>query len=441
MEKMFAANEILAMLRRHFVIFALILGSGVAASFMYALSLPRLYETSAVIQIETPPLSTPISAGSRETSRAMQQLLRTEQRLMARDHLIRIINEYDLFADRPGATQSDKVLALRLATRIEQVTNPTLQWRTDITPTALTVTVRLGDPNLAADIANEFVDSVLEHNKKSRSQRVRETLDFFESEATRVGAEIAALETEIAAFKHANAGALPEALIPKRTQLVTLEETDLELEQQLVELIGANASGVRTAIAQQIAQVEERRAVVAEKRAALEADLAAAPEVEKQYNKLRRHLAQLEEQFTVITRQRAEAEMGQMLEYSSQSENYEVLERAPVPDMPIAPSRRKTFVMGLAASFAAAIAVVFTLENLKPVLRNAAQMERQLGIRPVVVIPNIETTGEFARRRVYRALIAVAMIFALSVSLMAINRYVFRFDHFISANWLPGGVR
>ena len=56
-------------------------------------------------------------------------------------------------------------------------------------------------------------------------------------------------------------------------------------------------------------------------------------------SRLDRALDQLQEQFNVITRRKAEAEMGQRLETNQQAERLEVLERALVPDSPVSPSR------------------------------------------------------------------------------------------------------
>ena len=421
--KILPIAEAVSMLRRRLLVFALIAVTGTVISFFYALDLPKLYATSAVIQIQTSAVSDSLVSG-RDSSRALQQLQRTEQRLMARDHLIRIISKYNLFSDIPGASINDKVYWLRISTQIEQVTNPSLQWRTDISPTALTITVQLGDPVQVADVANEFVTSVLEQSRQQREDRVREALEFFESEETRVGREITALDTEIAAFKRANADALPDAIAAMRSQLIGLEEADLAFEQQLVELTGGDVTDRRPVIVKRINEIEEQRASLGERRDFIREVISRAPQVEKTFNTLTRRLDKLEEQYTIITRHRAEAEMGQMLETNRQSENFEILELAQIPDQPIAPSRRKVFAMGSFASIALASALVYVLEALNPVLRTAAQMERQLGLRPVVAIPNIETTSDMTRRWLIKAAVAGLLLLAVPMLLMLLGDYL-----------------
>ena len=434
MDKFLPVDEILGMLRRRFVAFGTIAVLGISISLIYALGLPKLYETSAVIQIENSAVSDSL-VPTQNSTRILQQLQRTEQRLMARDQLLEMISEFQLFSDLKDASSNEKVFMLRQSTRIEQVINPTLQWRTDVSPTALTITVRLGDAELVALVANRFVSNVVAENRLRREERVRDTLQFFNGEEARVGREISSLDTEIAAFKRANEGALPDSITGRRTQLASLEETDLVLEQQLIELTSGSDEDLRENVSKKIDLLEEQRQAISERRAAIEASLAAAPQVEKAFNTLQRRLELLEEQYRVITRHRAEAEMGQMLEESRQSENYEVLELAEVPEAPIAPSRKKVFAMGVMGSLALASALVYLLEILNPVIRTASQMERKLNIRPVVSIPNIHTRNDLTRAWAKRTATVLAVAIGVPVGLYLVNAHVFELTSLFDTDW------
>lgn len=420
-------SELWSLLRRRLVIFSTVIGIGLMLSLFYALSLPRIYESTAVIQIQNSPVSESLAV-SQSSARVMQQLQRTEQRLMARDHLIYIIKKHNLFADRSAATMSDKVFWLRLAVDIEQITNPLLQWRTDITPTALTIKLRLGDPEQVAAVTNELVASVLEQNKSRRAERVSEALQFFTNEELRVGEEIAGLDAEIETYKLANAEFLPEAVAGSRGQLVSLSEADLLLEQKLIELTAGGAALLRPLVAKQIEELEKQRSVIAARRLAIKQTIDRAPTAEKQINILTRRLALLEEQFTVIARHLAEAKMGQMLESSRQSDNFEVLEFALVPESPVGPSRKKILLMGIISSIAAAIGLIYLLEMWHPVIRSTGQLERLLKIKAVVAIPVVETRTEVTRRWVTK--VGVLILFAIGVplSLLMVNAFVLPLD-------------
>lgn len=408
MDQILPVGEIIGALRRRFLPFALIASIGTLMALFYAVNLPRVYETWAVIEIQNPPVAAPVSS-TVESSRAMQQLQRIEQRLMSRGHLLQLIEELQPFADKPDASLNDQVYWLRMATDIEQVSNPATQWRTDVSPTAITITVRLGDPEMGARVANRLVEKAVAQNREAREARTREALEFFASEERRIGDRIATLEAELAAFKQDNADALPGALGSKRTRLEALEEADLELEKQLIELRQINPDDRRPVSQRQIEKLEEQRAAIGERRAEIRAALEAAPEVERTLNRMQRELSQLETQFDAVTRNRAEAEMGQMLEASRRAETLAVLEWAQVPEAPMAPSRKKVAVMGAGMAVMLGLALVLLLELMKPVIRTTAQMERQLGVRPSVSIPRISTPVETTRRLAGRIAVAVAL--------------------------------
>ena len=80
------------------------------SSLTYALSLPREYETSATIQIEQPSIQTGESSSGSINASMLQKLQIVEQRVMARDNLLTIINKYGLY---PGLADAQKVELLR----------------------------------------------------------------------------------------------------------------------------------------------------------------------------------------------------------------------------------------------------------------------------------------------------------------------------------------
>jgi len=436
-DKVLTLQEIIGMVRRRFFVAGLILIAGFAVSLFYALSQPRAYQSTAVIQIEASAVTENLTE-STNNAKALLQLQRIQQRLMSRDHLLGIVDRMHLFEDPDALTDAEKVAVMRESVEIAEVTNPSLAWRTDIVPTALTITVTLGEADTAAAVANAFVDSVVEQNRRAREDRVRDALNFYRSEEARVGGEIADLETEIAEFKRSFADSMPAAVAAMREQISGLKSADLVLEQQRIELTGGR-SGDSTIVKNQVRKIDDQRAVIAARRDGLEAAIGAAPEVQKQFNALNRQLAQLEEQFRVITRHRAEAEMGLMLEASQQSENFEVLERAQVPAYPISPSRKKIALMGSFLTVLATIAAIYGLEAMHPVIRTSAQMERQLDIRPAVVIPNVETVTDQTRRLAMRLAVIAAIVIGLPAALWVIDAMIFPISSLTGFGWLNNG--
>ena len=261
------------------------------------------------------------------------------------------------------------------------------------------ITVTFGDPDVAARIANEFLGSVLEENRKRREERTSGALSFFQSEEDRLGREILAVEEAIAAFKSANADALPTSLQSQRDQLNTLRETELDLDREIIAISSNTARQRQSVVDQQVSRLDEQRQLIQSRVARLENILASAPQVELELNALNRELKQLQDQYTVIITGKAEAEMGQLLADQDQTERFVVLETALVPEYPVSPSRKKLAVVGFLASGFLACLAALILEMMNPAIRTSAQLERQLGLQPVVSIPYVSTSWQQRRRK------------------------------------------
>ena len=79
-------DDMLRAFLRHVTLLAFVVFVGVIASLVFALSLPRTYETMAVIQIEQPDIETASSTAT-ANGQILQQLQIIEQRVMARENL------------------------------------------------------------------------------------------------------------------------------------------------------------------------------------------------------------------------------------------------------------------------------------------------------------------------------------------------------------------
>ena len=77
------------------------------------------------------------------------------------------------------------------------------------------------------------------------------------------------------------------------------------------------------------------------------------------------------------------------LEQAQQAERFTLLERALVPQYALGSGGKKLALLGSVASLFGALLLAFGLDLLHPVVRSSAQMERQLGLRPVIAIPEL----------------------------------------------------
>jgi tyrosine-protein kinase Etk/Wzc len=379
-----------AIRRRAGLIVALVLIGSMAVLYV-ATTRDRVYEAVAVVQIETPQIALGLGEGGRIGAETPidSRLSLIEQRLMSRASLAQIITDFDLFSQIDDSSGDSRITAMRQAVIITRIFNQAESWRPDRMPTGLSIVVRLDDPQIAADVANHFVTQIMTEGRNRATVQAESTLAFFAAEEARVGAQIAGIENRIAALKTEFADALPETAPIRADQMRQLNEAQLSLEQQVVSF-EQGRDRLRSDEAQrQDAILREQRALVAARIAALTAQNQIAPEVERQLNQLERDRTRLQQEFAAITARRSEAAMTQVLESREQSSRFEVLEIATPPQWPINASRGEVLATGVAAVILGALVFALSLEWLSPRLRTSDQIERALGIRPVVVIPDL----------------------------------------------------
>jgi uncharacterized protein involved in exopolysaccharide biosynthesis len=405
--------EILSALRRRVVLILVVAFLGCVFSVYYALNQPKTYEATAVVQIEDAQVPDQLAGASVSDDNAGRRVRLIEQRLMARDNLVVLMEKYDLFSEDPTMTVNQRVDNMRDAARIQEMRSPAPGFGAGATPpSGLMITVTLSDPDKAADVANELMSMVIAQSRDRSISRARDTYEFFAEEEARVSADIDALAMQIAAFKRQNADQLPAGMTDLRTQLTSLRETDLELDQQIL-TIETTSDRQRSEVKdRQISLLQEQKALIAARVTQIETLIEGAPEVERALNGLEREMTRLQEQYEVTTRRKSEAELGRMLEDRQATDRFEVLETALPPEYAVSGSRKKLAMAGGIASLMAGLGLAFLLEVMNPVIRNPAQMERMLGVQPVVSIPVVSSRRD---RRIsgLRLFAKVAGVFAL----------------------------
>ena len=147
------------------------------------------------------------------------------------------------------------------------------------------------------------------------------------------------------------------------------------------------------------------------------------PSVEIELDSMARSLDELHTAHAGATRKRAEAEISERLEINQQAERFEVIENAIVPRVPVAPNRKKIIVMGGGAIFALAFGLAFLVDQMRPRVRTAAQLERQLGLRPVVSLPVVLTRRQRIWRWLSRSFLAILILLAIPAGIYALDQY------------------
>lgn len=412
MGHIYTIPELLAFLLRRFwpILLVTVIGTFLAA--VYAKSRPDTFEAVAVIQIEAPSVGQTSDGMAGLPAKPMAEVLQTvERNLTSRANMIEVLQRHRLFADLPGLSDDQKVAILRHSVSFQTVAAAGAQGyggAPDVS--AMIISVRLGDPEQAARLANDFAQGLLDRGNAGQAERTRDTLAFYQGEAERVDAEIAALEAETAAYSSLHADAMPATRELRRQEQIGL---DTELRSLDIELAGwasqkaalESGGASRVTDQRQIQDLEARSAVaqaqrdsIIARRAAIDRSLADVPEIDRALAGYARRATQLNSQSEVIARRVAEAEAASRLNDRQQTERISLLERAIVPQYAMSGGGKKIVIAGAMASLAAAVGLAFLWELLRPVVRTAQQMERELGLTPVVSIPEITTSQRRNRR-------------------------------------------
>lgn len=393
--------DLIGLIRRRFWLIFSVLTLGILATLFVAAQQPRAWESVAVLQMELPRVAANAAPGE-SLSHSSQRMQLLEQQLGSRDSLFGLAERHQILVGMPPLPPAQLLGLLRQAVRVEIVRGPQQNFGTESAISAMRIRVTLQDPVMAANVANDVAQQILSGTANRQSAVVRDTLEFYASEETRLSAEIAAVESEITTFQNDNIDALPESLTSRREQMSALMEQNRDYDRQLMEVmqelapLQARQDATRAVEQRRIANLTTRRDALQVRQdmvkthmRALQDTLDRTPMIETQLGTLLRRQSQLQEQYAVINRRRAEAETTQRLESEQQTERFTLLETALPADYPVSSGRRKLMAMGGMASALLALGLAFLLDLRHPAIRSARQMEGILNLRPVIALPDM----------------------------------------------------
>ncbi|MCB1388606.1 MAG: hypothetical protein KDK12_05595 [Rhodobacteraceae bacterium] len=403
-------HEILSWIRRRWRLMLLLTVLGSLGGMVMALRTERVYSASAVIQVINPVIvaTTEDGAGAAvpDVTRRVQMI---EQQLMSREALLDLAQRHNLFDGAP-ISPSEQVALMRQNFSITSIAAAQQGFSRDGSLSALIVSASDGDPQTAADIANELANQLVQRSVDARQSNAQQALDFFRAEESRLEGNITDLEQEIADFRSQNEALLSDAVALRRSERARLmdglRDLQAELSARQSELDTLDVTSTRAVIQRQVValrdtveqltqQESEMRARIAE----IQDILTRSPGYEQQVLAMNRRMEQLQAQLTAAADRRREAELSARIEDDQQAERFELLERALVPEYPVSRSRKKVALMGFAGGLGLGLMLAYALEWMQPVLRTAARMERDLQLRPVISIPFTMSQRERRRRQ------------------------------------------
>jgi polysaccharide chain length determinant protein (PEP-CTERM system associated) len=214
----------------------------------YYLTSPKVYEAETLILVQ--PQRVPEEYVRSIVSVSVEDRLRTiDQQVRSRTNLERIIQEFNLFRDRPGTLTIDEMvmsLRERILTNVEggRSRNPETS--------TFTISFRDENPETVMKVTNALASSFISENLKIREDQALGTSSFLADELVAVERRLLEKENELKEYRERYMGGLPEQL---ETNLTILERLQEQLDQSNSNLRDAENRrvAIRTEIAQQSA--------------------------------------------------------------------------------------------------------------------------------------------------------------------------------------------
>ena len=413
-------QELRDFLLRRANIIVLALGLGVLLGVFNALQSAPVYQAISVLSTRVDTVSEDAVQGSVSgTSARLMQLI--EQRLTSRENMLRLADKYGQF---PGLSPQERTELMRGSITLISQAAVAVGFGSDGSLASMIIMVRADSGPTSADIANELADMVMAETGAGRMARARQTLQFLEVEQNRLSEELRDLQAEIGAFSVQNYDVMSFNADVRRTELgqvvSDIQEARREItaaQSELDALVSQNTSQRRQALLRD--QINVRQAELArllEQQAEFEPFFRRAAQAERELQILTDREARLQERLRDVSGQVAAAEGALRLEADERSASFEVVERATVPEHPISRSRKMTAMMGVVMGGILGVLGAFAYELLRPALRSPGQVERDLGMRPVLVLPELVRPGQ--RRKALMGWLAGACLMGLALAAM-----------------------
>ncbi len=247
------SDYIHAIARRRGLLFGIAIPIAVLA-ILLAATLPDVYTSSALVEIDDPSNALSTGTATAEASYADQYVQNLKGIVLTDANLRKVNKEHALYPDLAD-DESAMLKRLRRDINVSIVTTPILDPRTGRereVVDAFTLSYDNRSPEKAQQGAQWLVGAFLAEHRRQRQGRASNAAEFYAKEAERVRTHVAQLESKLADFKKANYGQLPE-----------LTQVNMSMMDRAESQLAANATQMASLRQERVflaAQLEQARA-------------------------------------------------------------------------------------------------------------------------------------------------------------------------------------
>ena len=418
-------DELFAFLRRRIDLIASVIGFGIVVGLFMAFAATPTYQSHALISARLNTVSEDVTASGGVNNAPARLLQLVEQRLTTRENMLALADKYGLFTEN---SMQERVDFMRMSVTFLSQAAVAIGFGDDGMVASIIIQARADEPTKAAEIANELAELLIEQTGAGREARARETLEFLRQQQRGLQDELAAMEAEARDYAIANAEAMPFNVEIRRAELLQIGTAIQAAESEIAALTAAQETmriqgSTQRRLIQAREELQGKQADLERLRAQrrqLEPFFVRMAEVERELEAMSQRQERLRDRLRDLSAQVVIAEGNLRLEASQQVAAYEIVETAAPADYPISRSRKTTLLITVVASVILSAVIAFGWELLRPALRSAGQVERETGMRPVLVLPAMTTLPR--QRKLTVARLAGIGLFALGVLAAFLSR-------------------
>jgi len=255
---------------------------------------PTSYQATAKVLVESPQIPVELAKSTVPTS-AGEQFQIIQQDVLSRPSLLALADQFDIYADRPDLSRTDRFEDM--VRRIGIVPTP-IDTGTGRVATIYNISFRADTAETAANLVNELVSMILSKDVQLRTARATDTVSFFTKEKQRLDVLLRDLDTRILDFKNQHINALPESIEFRRSQQVAQQQRLLNLGQEAAALTKRHADLLARPFELATASLTPEEQGLQSLRQALAQQQATFAEDSPTIQSLRRRIAAMEEAIT-----------------------------------------------------------------------------------------------------------------------------------------------
>jgi succinoglycan biosynthesis transport protein ExoP len=205
--------------------------------------------------------------------------------------------------------------------------------------------------------------------------------------------------------EHPDIKKLQRDIATLETRMKSGERGDVEMSDGTP--VGMQLRTQISAIDSQLASIEAQNVGLRAKLAAIEKNVVATPQVEREYANATRDLSIARSKYEQLLNRQMDAEVSESAIVGGRADEFRLVQAPMLPSVPGKPQRLAILLIGLVASVILALTATVAAEALDPKVRGARDVRELLLVSPLVAIPTIRNSRS-RRRNAWRFAAATA---------------------------------